>query len=127
MSKHTVLAIIIFGALLAWLTLEYVDHYKAYQEQNLLEAEVIRKSCRGTGGSKISVSNKEDEKTFEVTRQTCNNIIVGDIVVVLKSSTTGKFYWNKKPTGRIFWLYPIVLLIIAYMIYWNRKKGNKES
>lgn len=126
MNKQTIWIIIIFGGLLAWLTLDYFDHLSTYQQQNIVSAKVTTVSCGGTRGSKITVYSNGEEGTLEVTRQVCITLSDGQLISLLQSKSTGKFYWNSQPLKRIFWLYPVVFLMVAYMLFKGRRAKKKS-
>jgi len=115
-KKQVIWVLIIFGGLLAWITLEYLDHLQAFKHQNLIEVEVVATYCKATGGSSITVKSNHN-RTFEVTRKVCKNLALGQRITVLRSTITGKLYWDKKPTSRILWLLPIFIVIITFIIY----------
>lgn len=122
MNKQTIGLIVIFGSLLTWLTFDYFDHLRAFERQNIVNVQVSNVSCGGTRGSNITVTMNNEEGSLEVRRAICKGLKVGQQIEVLQSKLTGKFYWNDEPLERFFWCYPFVALMIAYMIYWNKKK-----
>lgn len=122
MNKQTIWLIVIFGGLLTWLTVEYIDHLRTFEKQNLVNVRVSNVRCGGTRGSNITVTMNNEEASLEVTRTVCKSLKVGQQIKVLQSTSTGKFYWNDEPLKRFFWFYPVAALMIAYIIYWNKKK-----
>lgn len=127
MNKQTIWLIVIFGGLLAWLTVEYFDHLRTFEQQNLVKVQVSNVSCGGTRGSNITVTINNEEGSLEVTRRVCKSLSIGEQIVVLQSTSTDNYYWNEEPSKRFFWLYPVAALFIAYMIYSNRKKGKPHN
>ena len=67
MNKQTIWPIVIFGGLLTWLTVEYFDHLRTFEQQNLVNVRVSNVSCGGTRGSNITVTVNNKEGSLEVT------------------------------------------------------------
>ncbi len=124
MKRQIIGTIILFGGLLAWLTFDYLDHQQSFEDKSTLLVTVKDLSCRGSGGSKIEVDNNGRNQFLEVTGSVCRSLDIGQEIIVLRSLQTSKLYWNKEPSGRIFWLYPVVLLMISYIIFRGRKDSN---
>ncbi|MTI40082.1 hypothetical protein [Fulvivirga lutimaris] len=127
MNKYTVWLIVIFGSLLVWITLEYIGHLQAYEQKNLITAQIAIKSCGARRGSKITVSGNGKEGSLEITREVCNDLEVGQQISILPSKNSGNYYWNDKPSKRFLWLYPVFTLMVIFMIYRNKRTNKKAQ
>lgn len=103
---------------------EYFDHLKAYSEHSIVHATVIKKHCKRKGSSNIDIKYKGQTYFVEVLGGSCSNIKVGQTIDVLVSPWSGKVYWNTKPTGRVFFLYPFIITLIVFALYWDRKRAS---
>lgn len=127
MNKQTIWLIVIFGCLLAWLTFEYLEHLRTYEQQNIVDVTVTNVSCGATRGSKLTVVKNKEKGSLEVTRIVCDSLTAEQQIKVLQSTSTGNFYWNDEPVKRFFWFYPIFTIMVVYMIHWNKRKQKTDT
>ena len=115
------IAVLVFGAILYFVSIEYFDHKKSFDQGAKVQVTIVKKYCRRKGGSQIDIDLNGKRSFVEVLASSCLELNIGQKIQVLQSETTGKFYWNKKPTGRVFYIYPFIIGLMIYCVYLDRK------
>lgn len=117
MSKQYLIALLITIGLFYLVFSEYYDHLNAFYKQNTVKVIILDTHCRHRR-SNMKVKYDAETEYVDFLRKECRHLKVEDKLLVLRGSTDD-LYWNRKPTKRIFWIIPVYVLLIAYMIYWH--------
>lgn len=121
-TKHIYkLFVIILAFILYQVSKDFYYHLKAYDEQKQVLVTIIGTDCRIKGSSNIDIQHKNSISFVEVLEGKCTHLKVGQKINVLYSAANNKYYWNKEPSTRPFYLFPFILALIAYLIYIDLK------
>lgn len=129
LTKHFYkLSVVTLLTILYFTSADYFYHRKAFKNKQILNVRILKKECKRKGANYIDIEYKGIKQFVEVLDGTCEELNVGQKINVLYSSLNNKYYWNKQPTTRIFYLYPVIIGLIIYCIFLDvRKKSRKAN
>lgn len=126
LTKHFYkLSILILLVILYFTSADYFYHKKAFDNKQIVNVLILKKECKRKGANYIDIEHNKTKKFVEVLDGNCQTLEVGQRINVLYSSLNNKFYWNKKPTTNIFYLYPVIIGLIIYCIILDIKKSRR--
>jgi len=124
MNKTYLITLLISAGLFYWIFSDYYDHLGAFQDQVTVEGVVLKTYCSKRSSIQVDVLGAKE--FVKLRRKTCYELKVKDKVTLVRGQSGG-LYWNEEPTSRIFWLIPVYLLMITYMIYYHIQRNKNKA
>lgn len=125
-AKHFYkLASLLFIAILFFISRDYYYKKVAFDSKMTVKALLIEVNCSKLKAERKVLIEYEGKRGYLTpVGNWCTELTVGQNITVLYSPSTDRFYWNREPNKRPFYLFPFAIAFIVYLIVLDRRENS---